>query len=235
MWRDYVVYGLLILLVAGGLIYAASGIFGRHNKGEWDAQARRLGEYQARHWTYKEQVRSLKPYLLADAPDTHFWPALAGAMGYEALANKPQNGQIGWRSALIEPLGEPRRLYFTAEFPQRADAAEIELPEVLFSRLRDDAEADALLVAPFSQNPDAHDPVWNVRTSEPEAIGELLTSDFRHTLSLLPGVAQLHLVSKYVTFVLVPGETTGERVAVTDTYVAIAQHMLQAIPLRFWA
>ena len=229
--RDYIVYGLLILIIGGVLAWAAIQMMGK-TKGEWNEETRRLARYRAKHWSYKEKVASLKSYLLPSAPDTHFWPALANAQGKSALASKRIEGKVAWRSAIEQPLGEAPRLYFTAEFPMLSNGKEAAMPEVLLTRsaaLSTQSEAQTL-----SLKDGQAEPQWQLRTSEPDAAAELLNANMRDALATITDLIGAHFVGQYATILVAYTTQEEDREALMDQLGTQALQLGKVIPERFW-
>lgn len=230
--RDVMVYGMLALLVGGALLWMLYAMV-TSSKGQWSAHARELGDFRARHWTYKERVPSLKAHLIPDAPDTHYWPALANARGVEGLSGTDKESRIEWNAALAETIGERPRLYMTVRFPQQLDSREVDMPEFLL--LRDASPADAYggqLMAPtFEGNLVGQ---WRLITAEVDAASEVLVDPVRTIIDGLDGLAAFHAVHDCVTFVLTTDKTAEDRASVIDAYIQAADQLAHAIPANFW-
>ncbi|MDY5854960.1 MAG: hypothetical protein SPJ68_05560 [Arcanobacterium sp.] len=232
--RDFIVYGMLALLMGGALLWMVYSIV-TGNKGQWSAHARELGEFRARRWAYRESVPSLKAHLIPDAPDTHYWPALANARGTEGLSGTEKTSGIEWNAALAETIGERPRLYITARFPQQLDAREVDVPEFLVARDGAWAGVQAgkqLDLSASAQGGSADG--WRLITAEPDAASEVLTQPVRAVIANLDGLAAFHAVHDCATFVLTPEKTAADRVNVIEYYIRAADQLAHIIPENFW-
>ena len=245
MVRDYIVYGLLAIIIGGAIVWALWAML-RPSKGQWNEHDREVGRYRAQHWKYQECVPSLKAFLLPEASDTHYWPALANAMGHETLTGHDKSSGISWRSALMESLGERPKLFISVKFPQRSDGSTAELPEVLFQKTKtpsaqtfsveqppeeDRASADRTR---RSARSDIATYTWNITSNELGAAHDIYDSLQGIRLSEDPLLLCMHCVDDTITFVFTGDANNSARVSLTNSYIARAAQCLQIIPSHFW-
>lgn len=216
------VYGLLIALIGGTLLWAIISMIPK-NKGEWSDDARRRGRYRARHWTFKESVPSIKAFLLPDAATTKYWPILANAAGRDALSGSADTelGEIVWKSCTVESLGEPSSLIFTAHLPQLSDGREVEFPEVLFTRHSGGSDSRS-------------DDEWEITTEEPRAVREFLGGEVQCILTRCELLHSAYFVDSILTVVCAASDSADDTEKCIDELIRTVHALMLKIPSSLW-
>lgn len=220
--RDLIVYGLLIALIGGPLLWAVISMIPK-NKGEWNDDARRRGRYRARHWAFKESVACVKAFLLPDAPTTAYWPIAANTAGRDALSGSADTelGAIAWKSCTMETLGEPPSFIFTAHLPQLSDGREVEFPEVLLTRHSSAADRG------FADE-------WDVTTQEPDAAQYLLSSEIQDILIRYESLHSAYFIGSALTVVCAASDSPDDTENFIDELIRIVHTLMMKIPPSLW-